>query len=114
MIRLKLRLFVIECILLGFGSHVRAAVLPFGQAQTGTITSAAQTNIYSLSANTGDVIDFTLLATSGNLSPHIQVFTSNGTTPFASAENTFVGCAGGPVPPHSIHGSSVKSLWKYQ
>lgn len=73
-----------------------ATNLPLGTTTTGTIGAAGQTNTYVFSANTGDVIDFTVVPT-GNLSAHIQVFTSNGTTPFASAENTFTGCAGGPV-----------------
>lgn len=76
--------------------------LPFGQVTTGDITSAAQTNKYSFTANQGDVIDFTVYTTSGSLDPFIQVFTAGSLTPFASAENTFIGCEGGPVELNSV------------
>ena len=75
---LKSYLFVIGCILVSLCSHAWAADLPFGQTQTGTIGSAAQTNSYTFSANANDLADFTMAATSGNLSPKIQLYSSAG------------------------------------
>jgi hypothetical protein len=73
-------LFVIGCILVSLCSHARAACLPllFGQTVTGTINSAAQTNCYTFTANANDLVDFTLVATSGTLSPKIQLYSSAG------------------------------------
>ena len=71
--------FVIGCILVSLCSHAWAAALPFGQTQTGTIGSAAQSNSYTFSANANDVVDFTIVPTSGNLSPKIQLYNSSGT-----------------------------------
>ncbi len=100
---LELHLLVLCSVLLSLSASAWAVTnLPFGQVSTGTITSPAQTVKYSFSANTGDVIDFAVDTTSGTLNPLIQVFTSNGTTPFASAENTFIGCEGGPVELNSV------------
>ena len=56
-----------------------AANLPFGQAQTGTIGSAAQSNSYTFSANANDVVDFTMVTTSGSLSPKIRLYNPAGT-----------------------------------
>lgn len=75
---LRWRLALIGC-LIGAVSQMPAATLPFGQATTGAIGSAAQTNSYTFDANAGDVVDFTLVATSGNLSPKIEVYDSDGT-----------------------------------
>ena len=76
---LKSYCFVIGCILVSLCSHAWAAALPFGQTQTGTIGSAAQSNSYTFSANANDVVDFTVVPTSGNLSPKIRLYNSSGT-----------------------------------
>jgi hypothetical protein len=53
--------------------------ISFGQTLTGTITAAAQSNSYTFGANAQDVLDFTLVATSGTLVPKIQLYNSSGT-----------------------------------
>jgi uncharacterized protein (TIGR03437 family) len=78
-------------------SHVWAAALPFGQTQAGTISSAAQSNSYTFSANANGVVDFTMVTTSGKLNPKIELYNSAGTQ-IGIAYNTFAGsCSGGPV-----------------
>jgi len=55
--------------------------LPFGQAQTGAISSAAQINSYTFSANSNDSIYLYMVGTSGNsFGPKIYVFKPDGTT----------------------------------
>ncbi|MFZ3265364.1 MAG: chitobiase/beta-hexosaminidase C-terminal domain-containing protein [Terriglobales bacterium] len=56
-----------------------AANLPFGLTQTGSISSVAQSNTYTFSANANDVIIFTATQTSGTLSPKIRLYNSAGT-----------------------------------
>jgi hypothetical protein len=64
-----------------------ATNLPLGQVTTGTISPPTEVNSYSFSASTGDVMDFTVVVTSGSMSPKIQVLTSTG-TPIASQNPT--------------------------
>ncbi|HTX76951.1 MAG TPA: IPT/TIG domain-containing protein [Terracidiphilus sp.] len=79
----------------------RAATnLPFGQVTTGTISSAAQINHYTFSANTGDVISYTIVAT--GISPVIQVFVSGSATPF---ETGSLGYCNGNVLTMNTNGS---------
>jgi len=49
-------------------------VIPLGQVQTGSITTAAQSNTFSISANANDVFDFTMLTTKGNLNPRFRLY----------------------------------------
>ena len=74
---LKTYVLAITCALGSLCSAAAAATLTPGQTQTGTIGAAAQTNTYTFSANAGDVFDFTLTATSGSLSPEIQIYNSS-------------------------------------
>ena len=93
--RLKAYQFVMSCILVSWGSYAWAtAALPFGQTQTGTISSTAQTNSYTFSANVNDVIDFTLVATSGKLAPKIQLYSSAGTLIGSNYSGSPFGCSG--------------------
>jgi hypothetical protein len=85
---LKLCLLVTCCILVSLSSPAWAQSLVFGQVETGTISSAGQKNSYTFSANAGDVVDFTMVATSGNLSPEIQLYNPSGTL-IASAAAEF-------------------------
>ena len=55
-----------------------AAALPFGQTQAGTISSAAQSNTYTFNANANDVVDFTMVTTSGSLSPKTRLYNPAG------------------------------------
>jgi uncharacterized repeat protein (TIGR03803 family) len=61
-------------------SPVGAVSLPFGQTQSGAIGSAAQQSTYTFSANAGDVVSFTMTATSGALSPRIRLYNPAGQT----------------------------------
>jgi len=83
---LKLHLLMFICIS-GYWSALAWGAIPvltFGQTVTGTIGSAGQTNSYTFSANKNDIIDLAIVR-SGNLSPNIQLTTSNG-TPIALPE----------------------------
>ena len=92
---LQSRLLVIGFVLIGFDSQAAAASLPFGQITTGTISSVAQSNSYTFSANAGDAVDFTMVATSGNLSPKIALYNSSGTLiSSAYGNNGFNNCGG--------------------
>ena len=75
-----------------------AAALPFGQAQTGTINTAAQINAYTFTANANDVVDIELVATSGAYIPKIQLFDPNN----HSVTSTYAGS------PFSCSGTSVE------
>jgi len=75
---LKLHLFIIGCILVGLSSYAWADVLNFGQTVTGTISSPGGSNTYTFDANANDVVVLTMVTTSGNLSPKIQVYAPNG------------------------------------
>jgi uncharacterized protein (TIGR03437 family) len=97
--RLRSYLFVAGCIFAIPCSHAWAASLSFGQTQTGTISSAAQSNSYTFSANANDVVDFTMVATSGNLSPKIQLFKSDGTV-LGSAAN--YACSGSTIEMNTV------------
>jgi hypothetical protein len=97
---LKSNLFVIGCLLVGLCSPAWATepVLPIGQPVNGTISSFAQVNRYSLAANKGDVLDFTVLSTSstsGTFSAAIQLVNSSGTV-IDSAWNGIYGVNNGP------------------
>src|ERR1035437_478145 len=74
---LKSRLIVIGCALVSPCSHAWATDLPFSQPQTGTISSAGQSIVYSFSANANDSVDFTISAS--GLSPRIRVYKSDMT-----------------------------------
>ena len=71
-------------------SPVGILTLPIGWVQTGNIASATQSNAYTFSANANDVFNFTLVATSGNLWPCMQVYNAAG-APVANG----VSCPGG-------------------
>src|SRR5579862_2767271 len=70
---LQLHMFVIGCLMLGLCPHSWGTELQYGKTLTGTINSAAQTNSYTITANAGDVVIFTVTATSGYLSPELQL-----------------------------------------
>ena len=53
--------------------------LPFDQVVTGNIGSAAQANAYTFSAEANDVVNFTVVTTSGKVNPSIQLVSSTGT-----------------------------------
>ena len=92
---LKWYLFVIGCILVCLSSHAGAtACAPFGKTEGGTISSPGQSNACTFSANTGDVMDFTVVVTSGNMSPKIQIFDPTGKL---IASNNPFGCSGAVV-----------------
>src|ERR1700722_4660115 len=71
-------LFVLGCALVSLSSHAWPATLQFGAVETGTIASAGQSISYTFNANAGDVVDFTLVATSGSLSPKIVLYDPSG------------------------------------
>ena len=77
---LKLHLLAIGFIVAGLCSSVWAATaITLGQTATGTISSAAQVDSYTFSANANDAVIVTVASTSGNLSPLIQLYDTNST-----------------------------------
>ncbi len=93
---LKSHLFVIACILVSLCSRAAAQSIVFGQVETATIASAAQSNSYTFSANANDVVDFTAVATSGTLSPEICLYNSVGKQlACAYPEGEYGSCSGG-------------------
>ena len=55
--------------------------LSYDTVTAGTIGAAAQINTYTFSANANDILNFTVVATSGSLLPCIQVSTYPAGTP---------------------------------
>jgi hypothetical protein len=50
----------------------------FDQTMTGTITAAAQSNVYTFSGSSNDILNFTVVRTSGSLAPCLYVYNSAG------------------------------------
>jgi len=94
---LKSLFVVVGCILISWCSPVWGANLPFGHVETGSISEAAQSNSYTFSANANDVIDFTMVATSGTLSPKICLYNPVGTEIECASDNIDGDCVGGSV-----------------
>ena len=79
---LKLRLLTIGYILASLCSSAWATeqTLPYDQVVTGSISSITQTNKYTFTADKGDVLNFTVVATkstSGTFGPCIQLYDLN-------------------------------------
>jgi hypothetical protein len=94
-----MHLLVIGCVVVCLSSHaLGAACTPFGQTTTGTISTAGQSVSCTFSGNANDVLDYTMTATSGSLSPFLQLYNSAGKL-IASAANRYANgaCAGGAV-----------------
>jgi len=92
---LKWYFLVISCVLVCLSPRAWAtACAPFGQTQTGTISTAGQSNACTFSANDGYVMDFTVTVTSGNMSPKIQIY---GPTGQLIASNNPFDCSGSVV-----------------
>ena len=63
----------------------------------GTISSAAQTNVYTFSANAGDLANFTVVKTgSGSLIPEIKLYNPDGTLNTTRWSNYPNACGVGP------------------
>src|SRR5271170_2163407 len=89
---LRSHLFVIGCILMSLCSPAWATTLTYDQPTPGTISSVAQTNAYTLPANAGDVLNFTVVttkSTSGTLGPCILLYNSTGTPVLDSAGGNY-------------------------
>ena len=75
-----LHLLAAGCIAASLSSPAWAAAdLSFGQTAIGTISTAAQVDSYTFSASANDAVIFTSAATSGTLSPLIQLYDPNST-----------------------------------
>src|SRR5258708_33704880 len=99
MSRSGMHLLVIGCVVVCLSSHASGAACSlFGQTATGTISTAGQSVSCTFSGNANDVLDYTMTATSGSLSPFLQLFNSTGKL-IASAAHRFGNgsCAGGAV-----------------
>ena len=78
-----------------------ATNLPFNQAEAGTISSAAQSSTYTLSANANDEVDFTV-ATGGGLVPKIRLYNPNGTLLSSNYGNSPFDCGGSTVEMNTV------------
>ncbi len=65
-----------------------------GQVQTGSISAAAGSTSYTLSATANDVLDFTVVATSGGLIPKLRVYNPNGALVSSTYANSPFSCSG--------------------
>ena len=77
---LKFQLLVIGWILGSWSSQAWATTLNYDQPTSGSIASVAQTNSYSFTADKGDVLNFTVVATksiTGTLGPCILLYDPN-------------------------------------
>ncbi|MGC2638887.1 MAG: hypothetical protein WA294_17015 [Acidobacteriaceae bacterium] len=93
-----------ECLLavvigiMGLGSVALGATsLSLGQVTTGTVSSQSGIVLptkYTFSANTGDVVSFLVVATSGTLVPEIQLYNSSGTLITSNYAGSPFGCSG--------------------
>ena len=92
--RFKSHVFAVGCVLTSLCSQAWAANLPIGQTTSGTIGSAAQTNSYTFDANANNVVDLTMVTTSGNLVPKIQLYNSEGTVLATAYNNNGLGGCG--------------------
>jgi hypothetical protein len=103
---LKLHLLATLCVLASLCSPAWAATnLPFGQVVTGTVTSSSSIALpskYSFNANTGDLVNFTLIATSGSLVPEIQLYNSTGGLIASNNAGSPFGCNGTAVQMNSV------------
>ncbi len=70
-----------------------------GQTQSGTISSAADSNSFTFWGAVGNVVDFTMTATSGTLAPKIRLYNPDGSL-LGSVTSNF--CDGGPVSLNSV------------
>jgi len=70
--------------------------LVWGQVQSGAIGSVAQSNCFTFSGTASDVVDFTMVATNGNVSPKLRLYNPDGSL-LSSASNNYLNgvCAGG-------------------
>jgi hypothetical protein len=57
---------------------IGAVPVYWGQTQAGKIGSAAQSNTYTFVGTANNVVDFTMVATSGSLSPKIRLYNPDG------------------------------------
>jgi hypothetical protein len=97
---LKLHLFALVCILASLSSQAWAQTsISFGQTQTGTISAAAQSNSYTLGGTVNDVVDFTMVTTSGSLVPKISLYTPAGK--LLSSSNPYA-CEGSTVEMNTV------------
>jgi hypothetical protein len=102
MMSLRSYLLVAGCILVSLCPRAWAAALPFGQTQNGTIDSAAQSNSYAFNANAGDVVDFTLVTTSGALVPKLRLYNSIGTLIASNYSNSPFNCSGSTLEMNTV------------
>jgi hypothetical protein len=67
-----------------------------GRTITGSIGTAAQSNVYRFSTNANDFVDFTIAATTGSLSPRIRLYNSaSQLLDDAANRSTNGACSGG-------------------
>ena len=94
--KLILQLLVIGCVSVALSSPAwaQSQALTFGQVETGSITGPLQTIPYTFAANANDVIDFTMLTTSGTLIPKLELLTSGGTVIATGNSGDGFGCSG--------------------
>ncbi|HEY2861953.1 MAG TPA: IPT/TIG domain-containing protein, partial [Terracidiphilus sp.] len=89
---------------LTLGVWARATNLPFGQVVSGNIASTAQANSFTFTGAVGDVVDFTMTTTNGNLNPKIRLYNPDGTLN-KSASNYYAN--GGCYPSTSVEMNTI-------
>jgi hypothetical protein len=74
----------------------------WGQVQTGTLGSIAQSNTYTFSGVANNGVDFTIVTTSGNLVPRIRLYNPDGSLNSSNNSGAPFGCSGTTVQLNSI------------
>jgi hypothetical protein len=74
----------------------------WGQVQSGTISSTAQSNTYTFSGVANDGVDFTVVTTSGSLIPRIRLYNPDGSLNSSNNSGFPYGCSGTTVQLGSI------------
>ena len=81
-------------LLLALCSAAYAVTINFGQDVSGSITAPAQTVAYTFAANAGDLVDLTMVTSSGTLIPKIVLNGPTGAAVASTYANSPFGCSG--------------------
>jgi hypothetical protein len=114
---LRLQVFAFGWMLVALCSTAWASfpALSYDTVTADTISTAAQTNTYTFSANANDILDFTVVTTSGSFHPCLQVSTYPAGTPVTNGGScpggTDVELNGLAIPSAGTYSLSVKDYY---
>jgi hypothetical protein len=79
-----------------------ATALPFDQTEAGTVGGVAESTTSTFNANANDVVDFTLITTSGGIVPKIRLYNPSGTLNSSNYSGSPFGCSGSSVEMNTV------------